>query len=110
MTALRRMMALLGRELRSYFFSPLAWVVLTLFLLVQGYSFYLCVELVNRPDAPHRSVMQLFFGGTFLYWLFVIFIVTVITMRLVAEERQSGTVEALLTAPVSEGQVKTRIA
>jgi len=104
-TLLRRMGALVGRELRSYFYSPLAWVVLTLFLLVQGYSFYLYVELVNRPDAPHGAVMQQFFGGTFLYWLFVIFVSAAITMRLVAEERRSGTIEGLLTSPVSEGEV-----
>jgi len=97
--------ALMRRELASYFFSPLAWVVLTLFLLVQGYSFYIYVQLVNRPDGPHGAVMQYFFGGTFLYWLFVIFIVSVITMRLVAEERRSGTVESLMTAPVSEAEV-----
>ena len=105
MIGLRRMWVLTRRELAGYFFSPLAWVVLTLFLLVQGYSFYIYVELVNRPDAPRGTVMQFFFGGTFLYWLFVIFIVSVITMRLVAEERRSGTVELLLTAPVTEAQV-----
>jgi ABC-2 type transport system permease protein len=100
-----RLTALLRRELWSYFFTPLAWVVLTLFLLVQGYGFYLYVELINRPDAPHGQVMQYFFGGTFLYWLFLIFIVSAITMRLIAEERRLGTVEPLMTAPVSAGEV-----
>jgi ABC-2 type transport system permease protein len=102
---IKRVATLLRRELWSYFFSPLAWVVLTLFLLVQGYGFYLYVELINRPDAPHGQVLQYFFGGTFLYWLFLIFIVSVITMRLIAEERRLGTVEPLMTAPVSEGEV-----
>jgi ABC-2 type transport system permease protein len=46
-----------------------------------------------------------FFGGTFLYWLFLIVIVAVITMRLLAEERRSGTLETLLTAPVSEAEI-----
>ena len=80
-------------------------MVLTLFLLVQGYSFYLCVELAGSPQAPHGAVMQYFFGGTFLYWLFVIFVVSAITMRLISAERRSGTIETLMTAPVSEGLV-----
>jgi len=100
-----KLLAVLRRELLGYFFSPLAWVVLTLFLLVQGYAFYLLVEMMSQPTAPHGAVLQYFFGGTFLYWLFVIFVISAITMRLCAEERRSGTLEALLTAPVSEAQV-----
>lgn len=98
-------LTVLRRELLSLFLSPLAWVLLTLFLLVQGYSFYLFMELINQPYAPHGAVMRYFFGGTFLYWLFVIFVTAVITMRLLAEERRSGTIETLLTAPVTELQV-----
>lgn len=105
MTAVRQIVALCGRELLSAFLAPLGWIVLTLFLFVQGYAFYLYVELVNHPQAPAGDVMQFFFGGTFLYWLFVIFVVSTITMRLLAEERRSGSLELLLTAPVSEAQV-----
>lgn len=105
MISLRRIGTLMWRELLGYYCSPLAWVILTLFLLVQGYAFYLYVELVNRPDAPHGAVMQYFFGGTVLYWLFVVFVVSALTMRLLAEERRSGTIEPLLTAPVTEAQV-----
>ena len=54
---------------------------MTLFLLVQGYSFYLLMLLVSQPHAPHGAVMQYFFGGTVMYWLFVIFVVSTITMR-----------------------------
>ncbi len=93
------------RELVSYFLSPVAYLVLTLFLLVQGYSFWLFVELLAGRDAPHGAAMQYFFGGTFLYWLFVMFLVSTITMRLVAEERRAGTLEPLLTAPVDEAAV-----
>jgi ABC-2 type transport system permease protein len=96
---------LLRRELAGYFFSPLAWVVLALFLVVQGYSFYLFLELISQPQAPHGAVMQYFFGGTFLYWLFVIVIVSTLTMRLLAEERRSGTIETLMAAPVREVEV-----
>lgn len=99
------MLAILRRELTSTFFSPLAWILLSLFLLAQGYSFYLFMELASQPFAPHGAVMQYFFGGTWLYWLSVIFVISTITMRLLAEERRSGTIESLMTAPVSELQV-----
>ena len=93
------------RELVAYFLSPVGWLVYTFFLAYQGYSFWLFVALLAGRDAPHGAVMQYFFGGTFLYWLFVMFLVAIITMRLIAEERRTGTLEPLLTAPVDEAQV-----
>jgi ABC-2 type transport system permease protein len=95
-------LAILRRELSGYLWSPLGWTVMAMFLLVQGYSFYLLVALAGQPQAPHDSVLRLFFGGTLLYWVFFIVVVSVITMRLLADERRSGTLESLLTAPVSE--------
>jgi ABC-2 type transport system permease protein len=98
-------LAILRRELLASFLSPLGWVVLGLFLLVQGYSFYILVELLAQPVAPHGPILHFFFGGTLQYWIFVILIVSTITMRLCAEERRSGTLETLLTAPVTELEV-----
>lgn len=100
-----RIYALLLRELLICFFSPLAWVVLTLFLLVQGYGFYLIVELRNQPQGPQGPLLQYLFGGTFFYWLFIIVVVALLTMRLIAEERRHGTLEVLLAAPVREAEV-----
>ena len=99
------MLSILRKELLSYFYSPLAWVVMSLFLVVQGYSFFLLIKLVSHPQGPHGAVMKLFFGGTVLFWLSVIFVASVITMRLVAEERRSNTIESLMTAPVTEARV-----
>jgi ABC-type transport system involved in multi-copper enzyme maturation permease subunit len=96
-----RSLAIARRELAAYFFSPISYVVMTLFLVATGYEFWLLVALLNGREAPHGAVLQYFFGGTFLYWLFLMFIAAVITMRLVAEERRSGTLEPLLTAPVT---------
>src|SRR5207249_620546 len=79
-----------------------SWVVMTLFLVATGWEFWILMALLNGRDAPHGAVLQYFFGGTFLYWLFLMFIVAVIAMRLIAEERRAGTLEPLLTAPVSE--------
>jgi ABC-2 type transport system permease protein len=96
------MLAVLRRELAGYFRSPLGWLILTLFLFVQGYGFYLLVGLLSRPDAPAGGPLELFFGGTLLYWLFLIVIISALTMRLIASERVSGQLELLLSAPLSE--------
>ena len=102
---IRIILTLLGRELRGLFLSPLAWVVLTLFLLVQGYAFYLLLELCNHPKGPPGPVLNYFFGGSFFYWLFVIAVISLLTMRTLAGERRLGTLEILMSAPVSEAQV-----
>jgi ABC-2 type transport system permease protein len=102
---MRKIWAIIRRELIAYFSSPLAYIVLTAFLLMQGYIFYLIVSFLNNPQTPAMTPLRLFFGGTIFFWLFLLFVVPVITMRLIAEERRSGTVEVLLTSPVTEGQV-----
>ncbi len=89
------------RELAAYFFSPISYLVATLFLVVEGYSFSLFVSVLNQTQAMHGAVLHYFFGGTFLFWLFVMFLTAVLTMRLIAEERRSNTLEPLLTAPVA---------
>ena len=104
---MRKVLAILRRELIAYFSSPLAYIVMTAFLLLQGYIFYLIVSYLNRPQTMAMTPLRLFFGGTIFFWLFLLFVVPVITMRLVAEERRAGTIETLLTAPVTEGQVIT---
>ncbi len=104
---MRKVLAILRRELVAYFSSPLAYIVMTAFLLLQGYIFYLIVSYLNRPQTMAMTPLRLFFGGTIFFWLFLLFVVPVITMRLIAEERRSGTIETLLTAPVTEGQVIT---
>ena len=84
------------KEVRALFFSPIAYVVVTVFLLIMGYSFTLTLFISHMPTLVH-----LFFQ------MFVLFLLTVpiITMRLVAEERKLGTIEILLTSPVSEVQI-----
>lgn len=91
------------RELFAYFLSPISYLIAALFLLVHGYSFFLLCQVLSTQKATTGAVLQYFFGGTFLYWIFLMFVVAVLTMRLLAEERQRGTIEPLLTAPVREG-------
>src|SRR5262249_22241622 len=54
------------RELAAYFYSPIAYVVLALFLVLQGVVFVLFLHFLNSPMAPPGAVMQFFFGGTLL--------------------------------------------
>lgn len=90
------------RELRAYFFSPIAYIVITSFLVLNGFIFWLILAAYNRPDAPTGSIMQLFLGRTVFFWFFQLLFTAAITMRLFAEERRSGTLEILMTAPVTD--------
>lgn len=98
--------AILSRELRAYFVSPMAYVILTFFLIGNGVVFFLITAYLNDPRAGISTItpLQVFFGSIF-YWLVLICVVPVLTMRLISEELRSGTIETLMTSPVSEGQV-----
>ncbi len=100
---MRKVLAILGREWRAYFFSPLAYVILAAFLLVNGFIFYAILNYLATPG-PKGQALVLLFTNTY-FWIFNLFVVPVIAMRLFPEERRSGTIESLLTAPVSEGEV-----
>ncbi len=93
------------REIRAYFFSPLAYSVLALLLLVNGFVFWIIVSFLSDPRAQIGAPLEYFFGQTFFFWLVLLFVTPILTMRLLAEERRSGTIEVLMTAPVTEGQV-----
>lgn len=102
---MRKTLALIRRELIAYFSSPLAYVVLFAFLLYNGFWFWVIVSFLNRPETQAMHPLRLLFGGTIFFWLLMLFLLPVIMMRLLAEERRSGTLEVLLTSPVSETQV-----
>jgi ABC-2 type transport system permease protein len=102
-----RVLAIARRELLAFFHAPIAYVVLVLFLALQGFSFWAVVEVLADPARPagYGAVLRTQFGGSFLFWAVDFAVVSLIAMRLVAEERRTGTWEALLTTPVGEGQV-----
>ena len=102
---MRPLWALLRRELIAIYTSPIAWVVLATFLLLSGVYFYEILWVLSRPVAPYGTPMGLFFGGTLLAWVPLLLFVAAITMRTFAEERHAGTLEPLLTAPVTPNQV-----
>jgi ABC-2 type transport system permease protein len=95
------------RELFAFFVTPLAWVLITVFLVVQGMNFFWIVDtFATRAEGmSDQSPLSAFFGNTILLYLVLFLLVPPMTMRLFAEERRSGTIESLMTAPVSSASV-----
>ncbi len=94
---------LLAREIRSYFYSPIAYIVLVFFLLISGVDFYFQISYMNQRPVPY-SVEEAFFNSVFFWFAFVL-VFPLITMRLFSEEFKLGTIEPLMTAPVRDWQV-----
>jgi ABC-2 type transport system permease protein len=94
------------REVLSFFVSPIAYVVATVWLLFFGIVFFwLAMFYTQQAPAGNTNLLQSFFGGTMLFYLPLLVFSPALTMRLLAEERSQGTIETLLTAPVSELQI-----
>jgi ABC-2 type transport system permease protein len=100
---MRKFFTLLLRELRSYFYSPIAYIVLVFFLIVSGVDFYMQVAYMNQRPLQY-TVQEAFFNSVFFWFAFVL-IFPLITMRLFSEEFKLGTIEPLMTAPVRDWQV-----
>ena len=94
------MLAIARRELAAYFSTPIAAVFLIIFVVLAGVFTFQVGQLFDRGIAD----LQPFF--TYLPWLFLI-LVPAVAMRLWAEERKSGTIELLMTLPVSAAQAVT---
>jgi len=91
------------REIFSYFVSPIAYVVTTVWLVWCGLQYYiLCGLFAGAPSVSASSnPLSAFFGGSVLFFIPLLVFAPVLTMRLVAEERHTGTLEPLLTAPIT---------
>jgi ABC-2 type transport system permease protein len=85
--------ALLIKEIRALFVSPIAYAVVAVFLLLNGYSF--AITLIASKQA---SLVHIFFQSA----MQLVLLVPLLTMRQFAEERRAGTLELLLTSPASE--------
>jgi ABC-2 type transport system permease protein len=84
------------REIRTYFNSPVAYIVVTVFTIITGYLFFTQLLLEQQAD------MRGFFGSMPLLFMFL---APAITMRLLADEKSSGTLELLITMPVRDWEV-----
>lgn len=114
---MRNFAAIYGKEMRSYFSSPVAYVMAGVWLLFSGYMFRNILMEFNRVcltynQNPMRAgalnlndwVVTNFFGFKFFVWMIV---VPFLTMRLYAEEKKTGTIELLITSPVTTLQTLT---
>jgi ABC-2 type transport system permease protein len=104
---MRSLWPIYKRELFAFFVTPLAWVLMVVFVVVQGMHFFLLVDhFAGTQDITgDETPLSAFFGNTVLHYLVLFVLVPPMTMRLFAEERRSGTIETLMTAPVSSAGV-----
>lgn len=91
------------KELRSFFLSPMAYVIMALFTFLNGWLFVSMVRAMQLQASPRSLVHNLFSSGWF--WMGFLILFPLITMRLFADERKMGTIEGLLTAPVRTAEV-----
>jgi ABC-2 type transport system permease protein len=96
-------LTLVRREIGGYFTSFTGYTVLAVVLLLIGLSFYSIVDSLNGSPTP-IPVTELYYN-TVYFWLILLLSAPVITMRSFAQEKDSGTFETLMTAPVSDRQV-----
>ncbi len=95
---MRQFISIAKRELAGYFATPLAYVFIVVFLLLAGFFTYQLGQFYERGQADLGS----FFGWH--PWLYL-FLVPALSMRLWAEERKTGTIELLITLPVTLPQI-----
>jgi len=91
------------REMASYFRTSIAYVVGVFFLAITGFSFWMLTARLAQGDMDASMSSTLF--GSAWFWLDMLIVTPLLTMRLFAEERRMGTLETLLTAPVTETHV-----
>jgi ABC-2 type transport system permease protein len=108
------MMAIAQKELRSYFASPIGWIVIGLFSLVFGYFFVALLTFFQQQSMQGNqfggmgpvNINQMMIRHLLLNATVVLlFVLPLITMRTYAEEKRSGTIELLLTSPVTDFQI-----
>jgi len=113
----RNVLTIAGREVRSYFASPVAYVLLAVFLALGGYFFYALLTafsqslqiyaMMRNPDLLQRFNLNEMVIRPLLQNMSVllIFLVPAITMRMFPEEKRAGTYELLLTSPVRVSEI-----
>jgi ABC-2 type transport system permease protein len=110
---MRNVLTISGKELRSYFAQPIAYVLIGFFALLYGWFYYVPLAFFNRQSMQ----MGMGFGGTMNInqmlitpvltntSVILLFIMPMVTMRTYSEEKRSGTIELLLTAPLTDTQI-----
>ena len=96
---MRNILTIAGKELRSYFTSPMAYVLAVFYLGIIGYIFIAIFLLMPQAQTEHLRDLI----GSMLF--LTLFIIPMLTMGLFAQERASGTMELLMTRPVRDWEV-----
>ena len=94
---------LLEKELRGFFVSPIAYVVIALVMVLNGFSFRAALNILESAPSEGSIVRWTFDSQWF--WMSYFFVFPLLTMRLFSEEKKLGTLETLLTAPVRAWEV-----
>lgn len=97
---MRNVLAVARREVAAYFDSPVAYIVLVSFLAVAGWMYFSTLFLLDRAD-----LRPFFTPSPFSPAMLIVILAPAMTMRLIAEERKSGTIELLLTMPMRDGEI-----
>src|SRR5262245_58448782 len=111
---MRNVLLICKKELKSYFASPIAYVLMAMFALIFGFGFYTATRDFYRfsfqsqmmgqagPMNVNEQIIRplLGFASTI-----ALFLVPMITMRLIAEEKRTGTIELLMTSPVKDIEI-----
>jgi ABC-2 type transport system permease protein len=95
---MRNALTVASKEFRTFFQTPIGYVILFVFTLVAGWLFFYTSGFFTSREASMRALFY------YMPWLFLV-LAPAITMRLWAEEKKTGTVEVLLTMPIKEGEV-----
>lgn len=97
------MLTLLKKEINEFFSSITGYIVVTVFLLATGLFMWVFPGQFNVLDSGYATLNSLF---TIAPWIFL-FLVPAVTMRMIADEKKSGTMELLLTRPITDMQIVT---
>jgi ABC-2 type transport system permease protein len=113
---MRNILAVAGKELRAYFHSPIAYLVMALFAVLCGFFFYnytaaFVVQtfrmMATGQMSPNVSINEYIIRPLFegVLTVVLLLLIPLLTMRLFAEEKRSGTIELLLTSPLTDLQI-----
>lgn len=110
---MRNILAIAQKELRSYFASPIAYIVIGFFVLLYGYFFAVMLQYFVRSSMQAgemgggaQNINEMMIRPLMQnITVVLLFVMPSITMRTYAEEKRSGTIELLLTSPLSDFQI-----
>jgi len=114
---MRNILAMAGKELRAYFHSPIAYLVMAVYAVLCGFFFYsftatyvvqtLRMQAMGGAGMPNMTINDFVIRPLFegVLSIVLLLVIPLITMRLYAEEKRSGTIELLLTSPITDFQI-----